>query len=271
MCYNNENSVLHAVNSILQQTHTVEELIVIDDGSSDNSCEKLKKLPVRIHRLNKNKGRGFARNLAMKICKNDLVLCCDATNSLDTDFLRIAIEHFKDNQDLCSVSGIIKARSINGAVSRWRSRHLFKEGLSYLPGHITNTTLVTYGTLVRKSIIMNVGNYNPKFIHSEDEELGQRLKRQGYKSWGNPKLITYSEVNNSIMQVLERHWRWHIGKNESINLKSYINLVKGSFNPMMIMDIKARDPLSALISFIYPYFFLIKTIRARHFTNKSYQ
>lgn len=245
-------------------------MIVIDDGSSDGSYEKLQNLPISIHRIEENKGRGHVRNFAMKVCKHDLVLCCDATNSLDPNFLKNAIKHFNTNDDVCSVSGIIKARSVNGTVSRWRSRHLFKEWVSYPSDHVTNTSLVTYGTLVRKSIILNAGNFNPTLKHSEDEDLGQRLQNLGFKSLGDPKLITYSEVQNSLLQVLERHWRWHIGKKECFTFKSYLRLIRGSFNPMMVQDIKACDPSSSLISLIYPHYFLFKTCKAKNAWKKLF-
>ena len=247
----------------------MDELIVIDDGSLDGSCNKLKNFPISVHKIKKNKGRGFVRNLAMKLCKYDLVLSCDATNSLEPNFLKIAISHFHNAPNVCSVSGIIRAKSVKGVVSRWRSRHLFKEDLSYPPDHITNTSLVTYGTLVRKSLIMKAGNFDAKLSHSEDEDLGQRLINLGLKSLGNPKLITYSEVNNSLFQVLERHWRWHVGKNENLTAKSYLNLIKGSLNPMIIYDLKAGDPLASLISLIYPHFFLMKTLANKILQRRS--
>lgn len=241
--------------------------MVIDDGSTDDSCRKIANLPIKIHRTGINKGRGFVRNLAMKLCKNDLVLCCDGTNSLSPKFLEIAIQHIENDSHVCSVSGIIKAKQKKkGVVSRWRSRHLFKEDIVYPINCITKTKLVTYGTLVRKKLILEAGNFNPDLTHSEDEELGERLINSGFRSIGDPKLITYSEINNNLVQVLERHWRWHIGKYEKINLNSYLHLIKGSLNPMMVADLKAGDPLSCLISLFYPHFFLMKTLSRRVFS-----
>lgn len=248
----------------MNQNYPVDELLIIDDGSSDGGCYDLKDFPVKLHINSENRGRGFIRNQAMKLCKYDLVLCCDATNSLDSDFLQIAIRHFYNTPLLSSVSGIIKARTINGTVCRWRSRHLFNEDLTYPPGYITSTSLVTYGTLVRKSIILDAGNFNPLLKHSEDEDMGRRLIDLGFKSLGDPKLITYSEVKNSLPQVLERHWRWHIGKSECFTFKSYFNLIRSSFNPMMVKDFMASDPLSSLISLIYPHYFLLKTLSAKY-------
>jgi hypothetical protein len=213
--------------------------------------------------LKKNNGRGFVRNLAVRECKNELILCCDATNSLDANFLRIATTHLIDAPDICSVSGIIKAKKHLGTVCRWRSRHLFKEDIKYSEGQITKTRLVTYGTLVRKSMILHAGNFDPKYKHSEDEELGERLIATGYKSIGDPALITFSEITNSLDQVLERHWRWHVGKDEKLNLFSFINLFRSSLNPMLVQDLKANDFAASLISLIYPFFFLLKTLRTK--------
>ena len=140
--------------------------------------------------------------MAIRECKNELILCCDATNSLDVNFLRIAITHLIDVPEICSVSGIIKAKKHLGAVCRWRSRHLFKEDIKYSEGQITKTRLVTYGTLVRKSMILQAGNFDPKYKHSEDVKLGEACC-VGYKSIGDPALITFSEITNSLSQVLK--------------------------------------------------------------------
>ena len=241
----------------------MDELIIIDDGSSDNSINIIKRYETKLITLKENKGRGFVRNLAIRECKNELILCCDATNSLDANFLLIASKHLHDNSDICSVSGIIKAKTHMGAVCRWRSRHLFKEDVKYSPGQLTKTKLVTYGTLVRRNMILEAGNFDPKYRHSEDEEMGERLMKYGYRSVGDPRLITFSEITNSLTEVLERHWRWHVGKDESFNVLSFINLFRSSLNPMLIQDLKAHDIGASGISLIYPFFFLLKTLSAK--------
>ena len=112
-------------------------------------------------------------------------------------------------------------------------------------------------------MILQAGNFDPKYKHSEDEELGERLVASGYKSIGDPALITFSEVTNSLTEVLERHWRWHVGKDEKFNLFSCINQFRSSLNPMLVQDLKANDFAASLISLIYPFFFLLKTLRTK--------
>ena len=112
-------------------------------------------------------------------------------------------------------------------------------------------------------MILHAGNFDPNYQHSEDEELGERLVKHGFKSIGDPLLIAYSEIANSLFEVLERHWRWHVGKEENFNLLSFINLIKSSLNPMLLEDLKAHDMSASLISLLYPFFFLYKTLSAK--------
>jgi Glycosyltransferases involved in cell wall biogenesis len=68
--YNASKFLLKAINSVKNQTYLPKELIVIDDGSTDNTKELLKdiKLPFDFRLLTneKNKGRSYSRNLGAK-------------------------------------------------------------------------------------------------------------------------------------------------------------------------------------------------------------
>jgi glycosyltransferase involved in cell wall biosynthesis len=90
-CYNNIDTIAEAVNSIRRQKVAVGELFVIDDGSTNGSAEVVESMGVRVIRNERNLGRGAVRNRAMTEAKNELVLCCDATNILTPDFLEKAL------------------------------------------------------------------------------------------------------------------------------------------------------------------------------------
>ena len=83
-CFNNAATVRRAVESLLAQTVPPDEIIVIDDGSTDGSCEQLAGLPVRSIRHETNLGRGATRGHAMREVRHEFVLSCDATNALPT-------------------------------------------------------------------------------------------------------------------------------------------------------------------------------------------
>ena len=71
--YNAESTIRLAVNSILNQKHTNWNLIIVNDGSSDNTKEIADEFAssderIKVIHFNENKGRPFARNRALKEC-----------------------------------------------------------------------------------------------------------------------------------------------------------------------------------------------------------
>ena len=82
-CFNNSKTILEASLSIIDQSYPVSEFFVIDDGSTDNSVRILQEAGITVYKNYTNMGRGYTRNLAVKMAKYPMLLCCDATNGLD--------------------------------------------------------------------------------------------------------------------------------------------------------------------------------------------
>jgi glycosyltransferase involved in cell wall biosynthesis len=79
--YNARDTVIHAVNSCLQQTYPPYEVIVVDDGSTDGTAELLEETfgnSVRLIRLEKNSGPSAARNQGMDAATGDFIALQDA-------------------------------------------------------------------------------------------------------------------------------------------------------------------------------------------------
>lgn len=250
-CYNNIDTVAEAINSIKRQTVAVGELFVIDDGSTDGSADAVESMGVRVIRNERNLGRGAVRNRAMTEAKNEFVLCCDATNILTPDFLEKALLWFEDEK-VAAVFGRIKYSKPKNVAERWRNRHLFKTGAAF---QITRkASLITYGTLVRKSAVLGSGNYNAALRHSEDAELGERLLKNGHDVIFDPDLAVFSIARNNLWQVLERYWRWYTGKDEKISFLGYLKKIWYSIKVMAMQDAKDNDFGSVFISLFLPHY-----------------
>ena len=162
----------------------------------DGCCRKDKKTllrPYDVHYRNfkKNRGRGFIRKQAVIDCNSELLLFLDSTNVLPKNFAA-SLEITLTMQLVCAASGVINNHeSACGISTRWRSRHLFKSEMTYNNFHDAES-LTTYGTILRRAAVLDVGNFDPTLRHSEDKDLGKRLLNNGYKIIGDPNLVVYS-------------------------------------------------------------------------------
>jgi glycosyltransferase involved in cell wall biosynthesis len=250
-CFNNASTIGATLQSILDQKIEVAELFVIDDGSIDESCLVAKEMGIPVFKNERNLGRGAVRARAMELARGDLVLCCDATKVLSSDFLEKAILWFAD-PEVAGVYGGICQPPARNVVQRWRGRHLFKDATSTEVRH--NALLVTAGLLISAEAVRKVGNYDLTRCHTEDGDLGERLLKAGYDVVNDPKLRITCTSCNTLWQVLERYWRWHAGKDEAVSWKAYLKQVVYSIKVMARQDLRDRDTLSVPISLFSPHY-----------------
>ncbi|WP_051592769.1 glycosyltransferase family 2 protein [Thomasclavelia saccharogumia] len=105
--YNSEKYLSQSIESILEQTYTNFELILIDDGSSDNSKNIIKDFSKKDSRIipifNTNHGVSFTRNYAIKKSTGNLLAFIDADDLYHIDYLKIMVNEMKKNDsDLVS-------------------------------------------------------------------------------------------------------------------------------------------------------------------------
>lgn len=90
--YNKEKDIKKSVESILSQTHTNLEIILVNDGSTDNSLEICKKMEIRDQRIKvisqKNQGVSVARNTGMYSAKGDYIMFVDPDDWLNENIIK---------------------------------------------------------------------------------------------------------------------------------------------------------------------------------------
>ena len=250
-CFNNRASIAAAVASVRAQTRAVDELFVVDDGSTDGSDALVESLGERVIRTGVNSGRGAVRARAMREARHELVLSCDATAALAPDFLERALKWIDAPGTVAVYGRIMDARNATVA-DRWRARHLFKCDLRPEPSR--KAPLITTGALLRKSCAEQCGGYNPDLRHSEDADLGARLLAAGFDVVSDPDLRIAATVSNSLPEVLERYWRWNAGAREEVSPTHYVKQMLYSVKVMAPADLRAGDPAGALVSLMAPHY-----------------
>ena len=249
--YNNENTILDSINSIIAQTHKVSEIILIDDGSTDNSYKLLRELNFKVHQNRENRGRGFSRRLAHQLCTGDIILSLDATNVIDKDFISRAIEILIE-ENLDAIYGRICQKNKVSISEKWRSTHLYKDYIKQ--ERKINDDFITYGSLIRRISYENTSGYQMDHKFYEDSALGIDLIKNDSKILFEPTLQVYSISNESIFNSLKRYTRWYSGAGERPSFFLYLRNIIYSMRHMVLIDIKLGYYSNILFSLLCPHF-----------------
>jgi glycosyltransferase involved in cell wall biosynthesis len=171
--YNCSGYIQTSINSILNQSYKNFELLIIDDGSEDNSEEIVRLLnneKIRYKKL-KHVGRGAALNYGLNAAKYDWVALMDADDIAFPRRLEKEIGMIGgDIRDIIfSDSAYFKNKKIEFLNMINTEREDLKKKIE-LRGHICNSSV-----LFNKNFILANGGYNENLSHSEDYELWIRL------------------------------------------------------------------------------------------------
>lgn len=213
----NEEKVLEAtVRSVLLSDYKNLEVVVVDDGSKDNTyavAEKLVKKYAQVRVFTKpNGGKSSGLNFGIKHAKGEIIVGIDA----DTVFLPHTIDnlvrHFQDPK-VGAVAGNVRVGNTHKIITRWQM-------LDYIIGiHIErnaqaalNSVLIVPGACGawRKSAVIEAGGYRHITL-AEDFDLTLSLHRLGYKIVQDNSAISFTEAPERLEILSKQRFRWLYG------------------------------------------------------------
>lgn len=183
--YNNARFLQEAVESVFAQTYQDYEIIVIDDGSTDNTKEVLAPYLDRIQYIYQpNRGASSARNTGIRHSHGDYIAFLDADDIWLPEKLRIQVEYLNNHPDTAMVYALALRVDVNGRASN--HRNMLKRSLPC--GDIFNALffrdfITLSSVVIRKRILDAIGLFDESFTHAEDHELWLRIARQ-FKIFG---------------------------------------------------------------------------------------
>ena len=127
--YNGSNTILRAINSVLNQTYSNLELIIVDDCSKDNTFEVVKNVKdkrVKVLRHKKNRGGSAARNTGIKEAKGEYIAFLDDDDEWLSEKVEKQVEYLK-NKESSLYKGVVCSHMILSG-KKWRTVIQTKEG-----------------------------------------------------------------------------------------------------------------------------------------------
>lgn len=176
--YNKERSICSTVESVLDQTYTNFELIIINDGSTDDSLKMVQSFSdPRIRIFNKpNGGVSSARNKGIEVSRNEFIIFLDADDFWFPFCLEefcSLIGEFKDAQVFCTNYNMT-GKNLRGSERRYYVEDYYYAS-SYYMAKWSVSLMLTGCVAIRRDQFEKVGNYNKNISHGEDIDLWERL------------------------------------------------------------------------------------------------
>jgi glycosyltransferase involved in cell wall biosynthesis len=183
--YNRSSFLSKSIESVLNQSIKVDEIIVVDDGSTDNTKVLLKELPVK-YIYQENLGVSSARNRGIKESKNQWICFLDSDDIWDKDKLKEQIAFHQNNPNIL----------FSYTDERWfYNQKEIKQNPNQIKGQITfvdNIDLCRIGAstvMLNKSVLTKVGLFDELLKACEDYDLWLRILREYEVGYIDKKLI----------------------------------------------------------------------------------
>jgi glycosyltransferase involved in cell wall biosynthesis len=155
-CYNGAAYLAEAVSSVLEQDRAPEEVIVIDDGSTDDSGSIAAGFGSRIAWVRQEpRGTGAARNHGIALSTGDLIAFLDADDLWPAGSLSVRRELLEARPDLDCVSGLTRQFISPELPDEIRRTLVCPEDVS--------RARVAGATVVRRSVFDRIGRFDPSF------------------------------------------------------------------------------------------------------------
>lgn len=202
--YNSSVTLIRCLHSVIKQDYPNKEIIVVDDGSTDNTAECVVAYPVQLIRHKKNKGPAIARNTGIKHAKGKILVFIDADCVAKNDWLITLVSNFENEETSC-VAGRTVLR--NFMRPKWLTENLLPFFSLFDLGEISKEIklAITANFGVRKEIFDEIGFFyqiQTKILYNEDFEFCKRLSQTGHKIIYEPNATVLHEVNRKRISII---------------------------------------------------------------------
>lgn len=212
--YNRESFIRETVDSVLEQTYPNIELIVVDDGSTDNTLKILKefgkKLVLLQHLNGENKGQSAAINLGIKVSSGEYIAILDSDDLFAPLKIELQVNFLEKNYEI----GLVYANGI--AINDFGEKLYKLFPLDHKEGNDPSRMLlechfnIPSNSLMRKSIFQLTGLFEEKFRSAQDHDMGIKIMENTIVAYMNEPLWFYRKHENTLSSKFA-YRRWKTG------------------------------------------------------------
>lgn len=247
--YNHVQFLADAIESIQKQTYTHTEIIVVDDGSTDDTSSLVKKYPGVTYLYQENQGLSAARNTGIAASRGDFLLFLDADDILYPDALAHNLSILQQHPQVAFVSGAYDVVSSEGNFLKevvWDIRedhYLFLLERNYIAMH---------ATVMYRRWVFSTFQYDTSLRSCEDYDLYLKIARDhpvlhttrklaAYRMHATNMSANYEVMLDHSLLVLNRQWPLLRSQTEKDAYKRGIRFWKGYYCSLLYVHLRTGE------------------------------
>ncbi len=241
--FNRERFVVKALDSVLQQSFRDYEIVVIDDGSTDDTRKVLEPYANRIRYIYQdNSGVSSARNAGIKAARGEWVAFLDSDDEWTREYLASQAERIRTiPHAVAHITNLTQIARDGARVNHFANHHFLdtfegKQFLVYerpLSGILTHELWWLQALIIRKDVLLQAGLFDTHLSIAEDLDVVARVALRGAFTFCRHELVEIYRREEKIENLVAQSLKRGIYRAQSFG-KVYANLQQNK-------DVSARE------------------------------
>ena len=254
-CHNEEKSIAQCIDSCLSQVRQPDEIVVVNDGSTDNSLRILESFGETIKVVNINPASGnksYAQEYGLRFVTGEIVVMTDGDTILDKDFIKEIEQDLKDEK-ITAVAGYVKSIKNNWLTACRELDYILGQELYKRAQALINFLYVIPGCAgaFRKDVFKKAISFEHDTI-TEDLDFTFKLHRSELKIKYNRRAICYTQDPFTLKAYINQMRRWYGGGWQ--NYLKHFYLLKKANATLVLSTLYLEGLLLSLFIIFLPFF-----------------
>jgi peptidoglycan-N-acetylglucosamine deacetylase len=214
--YNEGLVIASTIRSLLASDYDAFEIIVVDDGSQDNTSEVVRQQfsaesRVRLFTV-PNNGKAEALNTGLRQAQGEIIIALDADTLFSPQTIGALANRFFDPQ-IGAVAGNAKVGNRTNIITRWQAlEYITSQNMDRRAFASLNCITVVPGAVGawRRNLLDRAGGFSSDTL-AEDQDLTLRIRRLGYKIGYEETAVAWTEAPDRLTALARQRFRWAYG------------------------------------------------------------
>jgi len=231
-CYNESHQVDETLAALDRVAYPDFEIIAIDDGSSDDTAQRLDRLVaqyprLRVLRMGRNGGKSTAMNFGALAARHEIIACIDGDTLMDPNALTWFVRRFQNDPLIGGLTGNPRIRNRTTVIGRLQVGEFSSIiGLIKRAQNVYGSLFTASGAICayRRRALHDAGWWSPHTI-TDDVDISWRLQMAGWRMAFEPKAMAWILTPETLLGLWRQRLRWSEG-GSGVALRAFTTLFR---------------------------------------------